>query len=299
MSILAYIRSLAPSFKKNAILESVELTSHTLRETTIPAVNAAATFFNEHPLASKEAQAIVQVLGKRIEARAEGGAVSTVAAILENALVVLAYIGKESKHLYSETEANMALTYVKATYLRIIECAEFASAYAQAWVNWLLILETGAIDAQVKVQGSLAPVEIKWLEENYANFLIALSVLGKSVKEIEAGVKGIPDAAITEMTETTFPSTQGAAKTDPFGMRHLSAAVNPFYLFGMMRADSQAKAFKAKKAEAELLELRLLNLQRLHDKQPDAKLQKEIDHMASRVSGLKYEIAQKAKEYLE
>lgn len=299
MSILAYIRSLAPSFKKNEIVESVNLTSHGLRETTVPLLISATAFFNEHPFTSKEAQGLASIFAKRIQAKAEGGVVGTVQAILENALTILAFISKESKYVYSETEANMALTYVKATYLRIIECAEFASGYAQAWVNWLLILETNAVDPNVKVQGSLAPNEIKWLNENYLNFLIALTVLSKSVKEIEAGVKGIPDAAITEMTEATFPSTMGSNKTDPFGMRQLSAAVNPFYLFGMMRADSQAKAYKAKKQEAELCELRLLNLQRLHDKQPDAKLQKEIDHMASRVSGLKYDLDKLEKEYLE
>jgi len=296
MSILAYIRSLAPSFKKNAILESVELTSHGLREQTVPALIAAGSYFTQHPLASKDALDLVAVYQKRL-GQVEGNVVVDIANALENSLAILAHIGKESKSIYAETEANIALTYVKATYLRIIECAEFAGAYAQAFVNQLLILESTSLDSHTKLGNQLAPAEIKWLDENFLNFLSALGVLKKSVPEIAAAIKGMPDAAITEMTETTFPSTVGVAKTDPFNMRQLSAAVNPFYLIGMMRADSQAKAYKAKKAEVELLELRLLYLQRLQDKNPDARLQKEIDHMASRVSNLKYDFDKLKKEY--
>lgn len=298
MSILTYIRKLMPSFKKNSILESIELTTHGIRETSLPAYQAAEQYFATNKISSKEAKDLVTVYEKRVGRPQGGSVVADIREALENATQILAFIGTESKHLYSDTEANVSLTYVKATYLRLIEATEFASAYSLKWLNQLYILETAEVDSHVKLRTSLSPAEVQWLQAHYFDFLTCIAVLKKSVKDIEKGVKEMPDAMITDLTESTFPTTVGTNKVDPFALRQLSAAVNPSYLIGLWLVERQAKAYKAKKAELELLQMRLLNLQRIAEKSPDARLQKEIDYMADRVSGMNYEILKTEKEYL-
>lgn len=299
MSLLDYARSLLPSFTKNEITESVSLTSHALETTTIPAVLAAESYFSENPLSSKDALNLVAIFSKRVPAQPGASIVSTISQILQNSLSVLAWVGKESKNVYSNQETNVAITYTKATLLRLIEAAEFAGEYALKFVNQLYILETEQIDPLVKLKNQLAPAEVQWLEAHYLDFLLALSVLGRPVKDIEKAIKELPDADITEMTETMFPQTIGQKAMDPFALRNMSAAINPFYLFGMMRAEKQAALYKAKKAELELLQLRHLNLVKLKEKTPDASLQKQIDYMADRVSRLNYDVDKMKKEWLK
>jgi hypothetical protein len=139
---------------------------------------------------------------------------------------------------------------------------------------------------------------VVWLENGFLDFCNCLKTLGLDIKKIEEQIKDMPDAGISELTERTFPATLGSSKIDPFQMRYLSAAVNPFYYFGMLRAENQAKCYKVAKEELELLQLRKLNLEKLYDKTQDAKLQKEIEYMENRVSGLNYDITKMQEEYL-
>ncbi len=127
---------------------------------------------------------------------------------------------------------------------------------------------------------------------------MCIEVMRRDPKDIAKALKGLPDSTITELTEKTLPAMLGEKAVDPFSLRHLSVQVNPFYFIGMLKAEYQANKYKGAKAELELLQLRKLNLEKLLAKSPDARLEKEIEYMANRVSGLNYDIDKMEKEYL-
>lgn len=292
-SLLDYVRALVPSFKKNSVLSGIEQTRHAIVETVLPVYMNAMEQFAANKISSKEAKDWVSEFDKRVGG---GGPIGVTAGILQNTVQILDHLSDEGKKVFSDVEANVGLTYQKATYVRLLEAAEFVSEYSLKWLNLIVVLETAGADGSSS-RGEITPIDKKYLEEHYDAYLSALIVLSKTVKDIEKGVKGLPDAVISELTESTFPTTLGQGKIDPFNMRQFSAAVNPFYFFGMMVVEYQAKVYKRKKALKELLELRLLNLKKIQEKNPDAGLQKDIEITADRVGDLDFEIRKKEKEW--
>ena len=293
-SFLDHVRRLMPSFKKNSVLSSIEETRHGIIETSLASYLIAKDYFEEHKIESKESKDWINAFEKRV---GKGSSVTQIAEVLQNTVLILDHLGEQAKKVFSDTEANVGLTYQKATYIRLIEAAEFVSDYSLKFLDLLSIMETANLDKDTTLRGNLTPAQTKYLQDNYQDFLSALIVLSKTVKDIEKGVAGLPDAIITELTESTFPSTLGMAKIDPLNMRQFSAAMNPFYFFGMMVVERQAKVYKLKKAEKELLEMRLLNLKKIQDKSPDASLQKDIQITTDRVGDLEFEIRKKEKEW--
>lgn len=298
MSILKYIGNLLPTFKRDKITEVCETTSASIREHTLPAYRNAEELFKGKKFKSEQARYYASGLEKKIGKMPGNTIVGSIRVALENSLILLQTISSDSKNIYSETEANISLTYVKATYLRLVEAASFSNDYARKFLNYLFILETAEADENVSLKDSLSPAEIAWLDSSFQDFVLAVEILSKDVKETQRLIKGVPDALITSLTEKTFPATIGVAKIDPFRMNQFSASVNPFYFFGMMVAEVQANSYKSAKIESELLELRLLNLQKIYANTQDASLQKEIEVMEGRVKMMNYKVNEMKKDWL-
>lgn len=292
MNFLKYIQSLVPSFSKNSVLESAELTIASLREHTLPSYVMAIQLWKGQKFKSKEVLSIAGEISKSVENKQLFEAVEK---SLSNAILILEFAGQYSKKIFSETEANKGLTYVKATILRTVQAAEFANTYARRLLNYIYCFEARAVSAEE--QPDMSQAEKDWIEENLADFCICLNALRKEVSDLKKHVEGLPDAVISDLTERTFVTTLGDGKLDPMMMRHLSAKVNPFYLVGIWTASYQANKFKAAQAELELLQLRQMQMEKLFAKTQDAKLQKEIEYLQDRVTGLNFTIQKMEKTY--
>lgn len=297
MNLLTYIHDLLPSFKKNKIVESCELIQTSIREHTLPAYVSADSLFDGKKFKSEEARDFATVYEKKIGKSSGSNMIGSIKDGLSNTITLLQHVSSNADQIFSETETNLSLTYTKATCLRLIDAAEFASNYSRKFLNYIFILETANADEHVSVQDSLTPAEIKSIHSGFFDFCIAMFVLLKKVEEIERAIKEIPDTIITTISEKTLPATVGRNKLDPLQLANLSVKVNPLYRIGMMVAEYQANKYKAAKSELELLQLRKLNLEMLYQKKPDAKLQKEIEYMESRVTGLNYKISKMEKDY--
>lgn len=296
MNPLEYLKRLLPSFKKNQIVASCNLTQTSLREHTLPAYASASALFKGRKFKSKAAQDFATVYAKQVQRGPD--MVGDIYARLTNALVVLTLVADKAEGVYAEVEANLSMTYVKLTYLRLVESAEFANTYARKLLNYLFILETGEADEHFSVQDALTKAEVKWLDECFLDFCMCLEFLGRDVKSIEKQILEMPEATINALSVKVLPSTIGDARMDPFQMKRLSAAVNPFYFFGMLQADRQNQRYKSAKEELELLQLRKLNLEKLYDKSPDAQLQRDVESLQGRVEALNFEVIKAEKEYL-
>jgi hypothetical protein len=302
MNFLEYIKTLMPVFSKNDITVSCELTKSSIREHTLPAYKTASILWQGQKFKSEEIKDFVNYYDRTVGTSRSENMVTSIEGALENSLILLDALTDESKSVYSNHEANVSLTYLKTSIIRLIEATSFANIYSRRLLNYIYICETNANfnskdkEAEGTVE-TLTPAELKWLTSGLQDFCQCITVMKYNVTKITKSLNELPDANITELTEKSFHTTIGTNKIDPFSMRHFSARINPFYLFGMWKAERQANAYKAAKAELELLQLRKLNLQKVLDKKPDAKLEKEIDYMQNRVSGLIYDLDKMEQHY--
>ena len=291
MRFLNYIRTLFPTFSKYEVVESIEVTRNSIKEHTLPAYETAAELWKGQKFVSKEAQEMEKMILSKVSGKS---IFEVVRKALDNSIVTLEKLGDKSKVIYADTEANLSLTFVKSTVLRLTQTMEFGNTYARRLINYLYAEEVAHAR---KEKLDLPPAEIKWLKDGVSDFAICINVMSLKYDAIEKHLNGLPDATITDLTEKTFMSTMGEGKLDPMLLRHLSVKVNPFYLYGMYKAKKEADRYKAAKEELELVQLRLLQLQKQQSGQEDAKLDKEIEYMQNRVSGLVYKLNEMEKEY--
>lgn len=299
-SIVDFVKSLLPSFKKDQVLDSCKLTKQSLQEHTLPAYEAADTLFKGRAFASKELEAYSALYSKAVDNVKGTQLITDIKDKLINAVKLLDHVADTCAREFSTTEANLALTFKKATYLRTVQSAEFASTYARKFLNYVYILETKEADKHTTLESNagMVKVEVKWIEDNFVNFCSSCSILGFATSKYDEYVKRIPEATISDLSESTLGATLPSSKSlDPFLMQGISVSRNPFYLIALVRAEYQAKAYNRAKEEVELLQLRKLNLEKLQAKEPDAKIQKQIEYMANRIDGLNYKIAELQKDY--
>lgn len=303
MNFLDYVKKLIPVFEKNDILENTKVLRTTIIEHSINAYSSASDLWQGQKFKSPEMKDYIAYYIKNNNVSRNENIIDSILSAFKNSLLILNALDEKGKNIFSEKEASVSITYTKATILRLLDAIEFAGDYSLRFLNYIYILETNFIveepvaDDILQGVGTLPPAEIKWLKDNYTDFCLCIKIMSLPFKSIIDHLEKLPDASITELTEKTFVSTVGQGKMDPLNLQHFSAKINPFYFYGIHKAEYQAKKYKSTKEELELVQLRKLQLERTLAKNYDAKLEKEIAYMQNRVTGLIYNISKMEEDY--
>ena len=303
MNILTYIKNLVHHFGKNQVQKSCEIAIDSLKAHTIPAYVSASELFKINKIKNKETLSYVDDYRRLVGLKNNATIIDSILDGLNKAVEVLEFVSSKSDSLYSEHESNVGLTFQKATYLQLASALTFANDFSRKFLNVVYILETENADKDSSLKDHITPIELSFVQSNFINFCTVMAVLKKDISKIEASVDSLPDAIVSDTSTKAFDSTLGEAKMDPLGFRNftipinVSVSWNPFYMFAMMYADFQNASYKAAKEELQLLQLRKVNLEKINEKKPDARIQQEIQYLGTRVSGLNYEVSQLEKRY--
>lgn len=305
MQLFSYLKGLFHRITRGQIKASCDGVVESLQKHTLPAYVQAADCFKLHKLSSKESKDFGNEFNKVVgSVKGSSSMIESIKDILENTIALLTQIGEKSDTVFSDVESTLGMTFQKATYLRLISAATFANDYARQFLNYVYVAETQNVDAgSGTLQAALSPAERAWVEGNFSNFCLVLAILKNNVQEVFQQVDTIPDAIVSEQSESALAGSLGFKKVDPLGFHGLAAPINvsvkwnPFYLLATIVADYRSAQYKCAKEELDLLQLRKLNLEKLHAKQPDARLQQQIEYLGGRVSGLQFELQEMEKKY--
>lgn len=296
MNFYNFVKSLFPTFKRDELLDSVIEIRKSVMEHSVQAYRSADQVWGSTAFVSKQAKAMEKTYRLEVGLTGRQSMITSIYTALENTLKVLDLIVEKGKVIYSDNEASMGLTFQKATILRIVTVAEFANKYSLDLLNYIYTVEAQATKGGEGIE-DISKAEEEQLISQFQDFCLAMNVLKVDMGSLEKALNELPDAVVSEMTERTFIATIGSKKLDPFQVRNFSVRKNPFYIFGMMIAERQEKKYKAKKETVELLQLRLMHLQKLRDKTQDASLDKEINYYQNRVTSLNHELEKLNKDY--
>ncbi len=296
MNFYNFVVSLFPTFKRDEIIDAAIGTRKSIMEHSLQAYQSADQVWGSTPFTSKEAKALEKQYKLEVSLPGRQSMITSISLALQNSLKVLDLVVQKGKNIYQETEASAGLSFEKATIMRIIAVADFTNKYSLDLLNYIYAYEAKSTEGGEGVDG-VSKAEENLIMSQFSDFCTAINVLKVDMGSLEKALNDLPDAVVSELTERTFVSTIGTSKLDPLNLRAFSVRKNPFYIFGMVRAENQEKKYKAKKEMLELLQLRLLQLQKLQDKKQDASLDKEIAYYQSRVTGLNHEIEKMNKEY--
>lgn len=297
-SFADFARGLLPTFKRSKITESIGIIHTRLTSQTLPSyVQADDSQIFQKPKSADVKKRLERIAYHSSRRPASGhSALNLVRYNLENSAKVLTLLDNRAKVLFSETETNLGLTYAKATAMRVLQVIDFYEQYAGLLLNYLLIEETRATDAQAAT-GRLSKAELGQIEAGFDQFIASSILLEKDIKILEAALKSVPDATITSEGEAVLRATAGDAKVDPMSLRNLSVSANPLWHLAMWKATRQAEQYKAARELRELLQMRIFALQKLQNGESEAHIQREIEIHQDRVTKLNFSIQQMEDSY--
>ena len=291
-SFASYITRLLPSFHKSSIVSSAQATRESIQKNTLPVISTAADLQKTTPLKSSFAKTVESEVSKLIGKKP---LFINIENILGKAIKLLEICENYADKAFSDTETNRAMTYPKATVIKMVEAGEFVNTYTRKLTNLIVTLEV------IEAGGDTAkppPNDEKWLLENLTDYAMSLRLFDTDIETFEKRLKSIPDSIISDMSEKSLTVTKGTSNIDPFFIRNLSAKVNPFYLIRMYKAEWDASRYESAENDKRLLEFRLLQLKRMKEKTPnDARLDLQIQHMQDRVNKINKQIEEYNKDW--
>lgn len=303
MNIISYLKSLLPSFKKDRVLEDARIVKTELETVSIVSYQEAEKVFTGWTFKSKQMQDYIKIFNRNFKSSSGFGSkdniVTSIRKALEKLLETHGVVEDKLQTHLEDVVAAEGITCLKANLLQMLEGISFISKFSYKFLNYIYIVETSAQSEGNEVEyikNNLSPSDIAYIENSFVHFVILLATLSKSRQEVEKVIEKIPDIVITSLNADAINSTISQDKLNPLSPHGLiqsnSSTVfnNPIYHVGLMVAEWQANRYKLSKETKKVLELRLLNLQLINQKNPDAKLEKEIEYIQSRIQGLDYKI---------
>jgi hypothetical protein len=295
MKVEQYIATLAPSMRKDKILDDLAVARKELKDYTIPAYDTISVLFGKWKWQSEEmktkATAFSRIMGGK-------GVVLTIQEALQtidkNLDVVQDFIVKT----FNEEIVTSALTYKKAAVLQYLDAVSFLTKYARKFANYLLVCETQHLpDADSTLADAFAPAEIAYIESKFVMFAQAMNALACSPKDVIKRINDAPDVVVQAANAAVVEQTLGNKKTDPMSLGFISGTWNPFYHIGKAIAAWQVDSYNSAKEELQLVQMRKLYLEKLQAKKPDAALAQEIQYVEGRVQNLNAKIAKMESDY--
>jgi len=317
MSILNYIRKLLPSFKKDRVIEDARIIRTELETVSIASYKEAEKVFTKWDFKSKEMQDYIKIFNRNIKSSSAFGNKDNIVVSIRKgleALLVSHELVEEKLQKYLEEDIIAdGITCLKANLIQCLEGISFVSKYSYKFLNFIYVAETaevtnyddliddknykpGSGNSKSYISDNFSPADLAYLENSFVPFCITFGALTKTKAEFEKIIDKIPDIVITSSNSDAISSTIDKDKLSPFALNGLiqgpnpSVFDNPIYHFALMVAEYQANRYKESKESKKVLELRLLNLEMIKQKNPDAKLQKEIEYIQSRIQGFDYKI---------
>ncbi len=276
MNIFDYVKKIKKSVTKNNILDDINVTREEITNTTLDFLNKNIAWLSrtERDLQSqpyrRDRDDLIRDFGRTGYLRPTNP-FDMVHKSLTNSLEILNWVeGYFNKTLHDDVTAA-SITIAKSNALQLLDLAAFTARYTRAWLELIISAETNSIN-KLNGEVGLTQQQIKYLGENRDAFGRAISILATPVKEIQKVFDAMPEVVILEANPKAVQATQGDARIDPLRLGLIQSKWDMTYLIGMVLTDFQVHRYKMAKEEKEMLELRILRLQRQMEGKEDPRL---------------------------
>jgi hypothetical protein len=287
MQLMDFIRALLPRLDKSDIMEDIRMTKSELQTVVTPCYSAARDLFKVNKLKSAEADSLSKIFYRNYDLSTSKKSIDFVAEIdskISNVLTNLLFVEGQLESLLEQDIIAGGLTAKKAILVRAVEHMSFISRYSVDLLNYLYMFEAKAASKEGTDDGDITPAAIKSVEFNIANFSRLLGIYGMEPKEYIVRMGKVPEVVLNDRTEQALSAVYTDAKIDPFNLYMVKGfEASPIYRFRMLIAEWQASRYKSMQDKKRALELRLLHLKLVNEKNHNPQMEQEIRYIQSRI----------------
>ena len=290
MEILTYFKTLLNVFPKAQLTEDLRITLAELDTTAVPVYQSAVEFFKVTKIQSAEGKRLSSDFYRNVDMNGAAKQSSVVAEIARRLPFIrenAEYVSKQIDALMGRDVIREGLNAKQASFIRSAEAISFISRFSLDFLNYIYMSEALEVSSELKDSLRLSPATIKHVQLNTTRFFKLISDYGIPHKDFIKLYEKIPEVSIGNNNANGVKAMFSAVELDPFKNSLMSNFVgNPIYHIRMQIAEWQANRYKANKDKKKVLELRLLHLKTLNEKENNPAIEKEIIYTQSRIDRL-------------
>lgn len=302
MNILKFVQKLLPTFKRSKLEVDIRRLQELLKKSVLPSIKKAIDVTRGQPLSTPLAAQYEQGIRK---ASGISSNVHTTLQILYNMYVSLQpkldYIEKIVDEEFETDLARENMTYKQVTIVQFLGLAKFSMEYGMRLVTRLLAAEARArLNQAERIDDQLTANELEWFASNTQAFMQVVGLLHIPPLQLRQALEQMPEVIVQPEKSDIVHQTVGVDKLDPLRLNFINASamtLNPIYHIRLMKAELETQAYKNLELEAQVVELRLLELKQAYEDRQDPRLQEQIEYNESRLSRLRVEYNQQTLQY--
>lgn len=290
MEIFEFIKKLLPSISKDQISEDLRITIANLENQCLPTYGEAANYFKSSPIKAKKNIDLERTFYKNLDSNGVSKQINIVSEIhlrlgfiKENAL----YVQDQLDKIFERDVITEGITVKQTHYVRAAEAFYFIANYSLDLLKYIIHQETENINDKANDNIELSKFNIKLVEKNINDFAMMLSNYGVPKDKFQKLLTEVPDVVINSSTIETLSGIYKERQVDPFTKGLVSNFTkNPIFHIRTIIAEYQNNKYKSNKEKKKELDLRLLYLNSVKDKELNPVLEKEIMITQQRVDKL-------------
>lgn len=303
LNIAGFVKKLLPSFSKSDIETDMEISLE-----AISTVNDIYTSLEEAyrvaPPASDEATKVIKEFYKeigqvkhKVKLSPNKNIASDILILFKNIKTNGDYLFKEISDAINDVVISQALTAYKANLLRAVGHYYFMTKFALDLANFFYVTEAENGDHDLNKEYKLNKKQKEFITKNIWIFARMVALYGESHEVFTDRLKDITEVMLPKEEVDNVVDIYNAEKIDMFNNLPNEFIGSPIYSVRLIFAQWEATRYRALKDKRRLLELRYLHMKLMRENgQSDANMEREIEHLQSRITTMDKEIYDIEKE---
>lgn len=285
----SFLMQLPDVIQSQQVVEQSRIVRKELEDSTLPVFKTANGLFDSKNLQNDETINL-QKTYERLSGRKKS-IIDDISEALPNLVENLETLESFVQKTFGTEVVKASISVKELNTLQFIGVTGFVSKYARRLLAFFFAAESDEFEgSSLKFNESFSKAEIKWIKDNFIDFVNALGAVTVKTDTLDKLIKNIPDIHVNPDNIKSITSIQTNSKVDPLKMQFFNVTNTFVYKFMLMWAEYQADGYKVALEEKRMLEMRALLLKRQREGKEDAKLEKEIAITEDRIARLNYKI---------
>lgn len=288
MSIERFVQAMLPEFDKANINNDITSTRTVIVDLAIPAFEAAVKWDKDFKFKSGVFEGVNKEITVGARIKDNKSLVQRVLHGLKNAQANLDVLSQLVDDNFTQEVTAVSMTYKKANILQLVSAISSFADYSLKLLNILYICEANNYSyTQFRAERQR---EFIYLNKNMTGFVATLAACYNGPKDVAKAIDNSAELLVDETKSAAYRQTMEGGKLNAFSALNFTVILSPIYHVRMRIAEWQVARIKAARERKEVLQLRLLHLERQREGRKDAGIERQIEHTQSRIDDLDYKI---------